>query len=167
MIVLAVLVLPSNGILRDPTTFTLIPSPFLNGILPLITLFFFIPGIAYGKAVGTIQSDKDIAKAMSQAMSSLGHYIALTFAASQFIAYFSWTNLGLIIAVNGANLLKEIGFTGLPLLVVFILASAFINLFIGSASAKWTILAPVFVPMLMLTGYSPEFTLNVGRRLPL
>ena len=86
----------------------------------------------------------------------LGSYIVLAFAAAQFIAYFNWSNLGLILAINGASALKAIGFTGLPLLLSFVLVAAFINLFIGSASAKWAVMAPVFVPMFMLTGYSPE-----------
>jgi aminobenzoyl-glutamate transport protein len=86
----------------------------------------------------------------------LGSYIVLAFAAAQFIAYFNWSNLGLILAINGADGLRAIGFTGIPLLLSFVLVAAFINLFIGSASAKWAVMAPVFVPMLMLTGYSPE-----------
>ena len=153
-----VMVLPPQGILRNPETFTIVPSPFLSGIVPIITLGFLIPGIVYGRAVGTINNDKDIARALSDSMSSMGYYIVLSFFAAQFVAYFGWTNLGFILAVSGATLLESTGFTGIPLLIAFILVSAFINLFIGSASAKWNIMAPVFVPMLMLIGYSPEFT---------
>ncbi|NES93616.1 AbgT family transporter, partial [Okeania sp. SIO2B9] len=112
---------------------------------------------------GTIQSDKDIAQGMTQAMSLMGYYIALSFFAAQFVAYFGWSNIGIILAVNGANFLKATGFTGLPLLISFIIVSGFINLFIGSASAKWNIMAPVFVPMLMLVGYTPELTQMVYR----
>ncbi|MEM1169641.1 MAG: AbgT family transporter [Cyanobacteria bacterium P01_H01_bin.35] len=155
---LLILVLPPNGILRDPETLTIIPSPFFNGIVPIIMLGFIIPGIAYGKGAGTIQSDKDIAQGMSEAMSIMGYYIALSFFAAQFVAYFSWTNLGIILAINGANFLKATGFTGLPLLISFIIVSGLINLFFASASSKWTMIAPIFVPMLMLVGYSPEFT---------
>ncbi|MGD1712195.1 AbgT family transporter [Hydrocoleum sp. CS-953] len=155
---LLILVLPPEGILRDPETLTIIPSPFFNGIVPIIMLGFIIPGIAYGKGAGTIQSDKDIAKGMSEAMSIMGYYIALSFFAAQFVAYFNWTNLGIILAINGANFLKATGFTGLPLLISFIIVSGLINLFFASASSKWTMIAPIFVPMLMLVGYSPEFT---------
>jgi aminobenzoyl-glutamate transport protein len=74
------------------------------------------------------------------------------------VAYFNWTNLGLIVAVEGAEILKASGLGGVPLMVGFVLLSAFINLFMGSASAKWAVMAPVFVPMLMLLGYTPELT---------
>ncbi|VEP18967.1 conserved membrane hypothetical protein [Hyella patelloides LEGE 07179] len=153
-----VMLLPPQGILREPETFTIIPSPFLTGIVPIIMLAFLIPGIVYGVVTGTIKSDKDISQALGDSMSGMGYYMALSFFAAQFVAYFGWTNLGLILAVKGAELLETTGFTGIPLLISFILVSAFINLFIGSASAKWNIMAPVFVPMLMLIGYSPEFT---------
>ena len=156
--VLLILVLPSEGILRDPETLTIIPSPFLQGIVPIIMLGFIIPGIAYGKGAGTIQSDKDIIQGMTQGMSIMSYYIALSFFAAQFVAYFSWTNLGIILAINGANFLKATGFTGLPLLISFIIVSSLINLFFASASSKWTMIAPIFVPMLMLVGYTPEFT---------
>ncbi|MGD1700502.1 AbgT family transporter [Dapis sp. BLCC M229] len=155
---LLILILPPEGILRDPETLTIIPSPFFQGIVPIIMLGFIIPGIAYGKGAGTIKSDKDIAEGMTQAMSIMSYYIVLSFFAAQFVAYFSWTNLGIILAINGANLLKATGFTGLPLLISFIIVSSLINLFFASASSKWTMIAPIFVPMLMLVGYSPEFT---------
>lgn len=152
------MVLPPQGILRNPETFAIITSPFFAGIVPIITLVFLIPGIVYGKVAGTINNDKDVAKALSDSMSSMGYYIVLSFFAAQFVAYFAWTNLGFILAVSGATFLETTGFTGIPLLIGFIIVSGFINLFIGSASAKWNIVAPVFVPMLMLIGYSPEFT---------
>ena len=158
VIFLLILVLPPEGILREPETFTIIPSPFLEGVVPIIMLGFMIPGIAYGKAAGTIRSDKDIAQGMSVAMSSMGYFMALSFFTAQFVAYFAWSNLGIILAINGANILQATGFTGLPLLISFIIVSGFLNLFMGSASAKWNLMAPVFVPMLMLVGYSPEFT---------
>ncbi|MGK7920433.1 MAG: AbgT family transporter [Trichodesmium sp.] len=160
---LLILVLPPQGILRNPETLTIIPSPFFTGIVPIIMVGFIIPGIVYGKVAGTIQSDKDIAQGMTQAMSLMGYYIALSFFAAQFVAYFGWSNLGIILAINGANFLKATGFTGLALLIIFIILSGLINLFIGSASAKWNIMAPVFVPMLMLVGYAPEFTQMVYR----
>lgn len=121
-------------------------------------LFFLIPGVTYGIASGTVKNDKDVVKAMSSAMSSMGGYLVLSFVAAQFIAYFNYTNLGIILASNGAEFLNAIGFKGLPLIVSFIIVAGFINLFIGSASAKWAIMAPVFVPMLMKLGFSPEFT---------
>ncbi|MCG6137746.1 MAG: AbgT family transporter [Nostoc sp. LLA-1] len=155
---LLVMVLPPQGILRNPETFTIIPSPFLDSIVFIIALAFLIPGIFYGKAAGTIHNDKDVAKALSNSMSIMGYYIVLAFIAAQFIAYFSWSNLGAIMAINGAEFLQSTGITGAPLLILFILVSMLLNLFVGSASAKWAIMAPVFVPMFMLMGYSPELT---------
>jgi aminobenzoyl-glutamate transport protein len=96
-------------------------------------------------------------------METLGSYIVLVFFAAQFVAFFNWTNLGMIVAVEGANLLKSSGLGPIPLLISFIIISGFINLFIGSASAKWAIMAPVFIPMFMLLGYSPELVQGAYR----
>jgi len=96
-------------------------------------------------------------------MATMGGYIILAFVAAQFIAFFSWSNMGLVLAIKGAEFLKLIGLTGSPLMVAFIFVTAFINLFIGSASAKWAIMGPVFIPMFMLIGYSPELVQNTYR----
>jgi len=155
LIIMGILTVPQNAILRVEGS---LDEYIHDGLVPTIMLFFLIPGLVYGIASGTIKSDKDVVKAMGQAMSSMGSYLVLSFFAAQFIQYFSYTNLGVILAVSGANFLKAIGFTGLPLVLGFILVSAFINLFIGSASAKWAIMAPVFVPMMYQLGFTPEFT---------
>src|SRR5690606_21207896 len=126
--------------------------------VPILMTLFLVLGIVYGVVAGTIRSDRDVAVMSSEGVALLGSYIVLAFAAAQFVAYFNWSNLGLILAINGAEARKAAGFTGMPLLIGFIFVSAFINLFIGSASAKWAVMAPVFVPMLMLMGYSPELT---------
>lgn len=153
------LCIPESSFLRNPNTGSLIAgSPLMDGIIILIALYFFIPAVVYGKVSGNFKGEKDVCKALGASMSSMGGYIALAFVAAQFIAYFGYTNLGTILAINGANFLKSIGLSGVPLMLLFILFSAFINLFMGSASAKWTIMAPVFVPMFMLLGYSPELT---------
>ncbi len=151
-------VLPENGVLRDPATGGVLHSPFLKGIVTFIFLGLSVCGIAYGIGARTIKNDTDVANGMGKAMSTLGLYIVLVFFAAQFVAYFSWTNLGLIVAVKGAEFLTAVNFEGLPLVVSFIFIAGFINLFIGSASAQWALMAPVFVPMLMLLGYTPEFT---------
>jgi aminobenzoyl-glutamate transport protein len=153
--VIAWLALPEPGILRGPDGEV---SPLLSSIVALMLFVFFLPGLAYGLATGSIRSDKDVARMTSDTMASMGAYIVLAFAAAHFIAFFNWSNLGLILAVSGADVLRAINFTGIPLIVAFIVVSSFINVFIGSASAKWAIMAPVFVPMLMLLGYSPELT---------
>lgn len=131
-------------------------KPFLESIVPLLMLAFLLAGIVYGIVAKTIKSDKDVSAMAGESMASMGAYIVLAFVAAQFIAYFSWSNIGMVTAISGAAALKSIGFTGLPLILLFILVSAGLNLLIGSASAKWAIMGPVFVPMLMLLGYSPE-----------
>jgi aminobenzoyl-glutamate transport protein len=149
---------PANGFLRDPQTGDLLRSPFMSGIVAIIFFAGLVVGLAYGLGAGTIRSDSDVVRSMGKAMETLGTYLVLVFFAAQFVAFFNWTNLGLISAIKGAAALQASGLGTIPLIVAFILVSATINLFMGSASAKWAIMAPVFVPMFMLLGYTPEFT---------
>ena len=149
---------PGDGFLRDPKTGDLLHSPFMSGIVALIFLAAGLLGIAYGLGAGTIKNDVDVVKGMSKSMETLGSYLVLVFFAAQFVAYFNWTNLGLIIAVKGAEVLQATGLGGIPLMLGFVLTSAAINLVMGSASAKWAIMAPVFVPLFMLLGYTPELS---------
>jgi aminobenzoyl-glutamate transport protein len=124
-----------------------------------------ITGVAYGWGARTIRSDSDIVEGMAKSMETLSIYIVLCFFAAQFVAYFKWTNLGLIFAIDGAEFLKSSGLGSIPLMITFVALSALINLAMGSASAKWAIMAPVFIPMFMLLGYSPELvqaTYRVG-----
>lgn len=159
LIVILALIVPYNGILRDPKTHKIIGhTPFMDGIVPIIALFFFIPGVCYGIASGSIKNNKDVASSLGKSMSKMGGYLVLVFFASQFVAYFGKTNLGTILAAKGGTFLESTGLTGVPLIILFILFCAFINLFMGSASAKWAIMAPVFVPMFMHIGFTPEFT---------
>jgi aminobenzoyl-glutamate transport protein len=133
-------------------------EPLLRSLVSILFVSFLLCGLAYGIAAATITSDKDAVKMMNAALGDMGGYIVLAFFAAVFIALFNWSNLGVIMSVNGAEFLKGLGFVGLPLLVSIIFVSAGINVLIGSASAKWAILAPVFVPMLMQLGISPEWT---------
>lgn len=151
-------IVPENGILRNPIDNGVLHSPFFDGIITGILLFFMVPGIVYGWIVGTIRNDKQMMKHIIASMGTLATYIVLVFFAAQFVYFFKYSNLGLILAVNGAEFLKNVGMTGIPLIVAFVLLSAFINLFMGSASAKWAIMAPVFIPMFMLLGYHPALT---------
>ena len=153
--VMLFLTLPENAWLKLDGT---LDAYIHDGLVPTIMLFFLIPGLAFGIASGTIKKDKDVVSFMTKAMASMGGYLVLAFVAAQFVAYFSYTKLGIILAVSGANFLQSIGLTGLPLVLAFIIVAAFINLFIGSASAKWAIMAPIFVPMLLRLGITPEFT---------
>ena len=131
-------------------------SPLIDGVVLLISLLFFLPAVAFGKTVGTFPKSKDVCDAMSKSMATMGGFLALAFVSAQFINYFNYTKLGTIIAINGANFFRSINIGMIPLMIIFVLFSAVMNLFMGSASAKWNILAPVFVPMFMLLGYSPE-----------
>ncbi|MEZ4387130.1 MAG: AbgT family transporter [Candidatus Krumholzibacteriia bacterium] len=156
---------PANGFLRDPATGDLLRSPFTSGIVAFIFAGSAVLGIAYGIGARTIRNDSDVVEGMGKSMETLGIYIVLCFFAAQFVAFFKWTNLGLIFAIKGAGALEAAGLGDIPLIVSFVLLSAMINLVMGSASAKWAIMAPVFIPMFMLLGYSPELvqaTYRVG-----
>ena len=150
--------IPSNSFFRNEngTLFGNPTSPFVDGIVILITFLFLLPGIVFGKTVGKFTKDNGVCNAMSNAMASMGSFLALAFVASQFINYFNYTKIGSIIALTGANFLEYVNIGLIPLLIIFIMFVAFMNLFMGSASAKWNILAPVFVPMFMQLGYTPE-----------
>jgi len=162
--VFLLLVLPAQAPLRGPGATTIATlKPFFDSIVVLIMILFLIPGLAYGLASGRIRSDRDVAKMTGESMGSMGTYIVLAFAAAQFVTYFNWSNLGAIIAIGGANFLKGLGLAGAPLLVGLILFSGSFDFFVTSASAKWAMMAPVFVPMFAMLGYTPECTQVVFR----
>ncbi len=163
MVLLAAGLIPENGFLRNSINGSILQSPFLSGIVAFIFLGAAVFGIMYGIGARTIKSDTDVMKGMGKSIETLGVYIVLVFFAAQFVAFFNWTNLGIIIAVEGAAFLKTIGLGEIPLMMGFIILTAFINLFMGSASAKWAIMAPVFIPMFMLLGYTPELTQTAYR----
>lgn len=131
-------------------------KPFFKSIEVLIAFSFFVPGVVYGVMAGTVKNDRDVAKMTSDTMATMGAYIVLAFAAAQFVAYFNWSNLGSVSAVKGAAVLQSIGLEGIPLLIAFLFVAAMINFMVGSASAKWAFMAPIFVPMMMNMGLSPE-----------
>jgi len=154
---------PENGILRQAETGSILHSPFMHGIVTFIFVVGLLAGIAYGVGAGTIKSDADVVKGMKESMGSLALFMVLVFFAAQFVAYFKYTNLGMIFAIKGAELLQASGLGPIPLMLSFILLAAVINLCMGSASAKWAFMAPVFIPMFMLLGYSPELVQGVYR----
>ena len=154
---------PEGGFLRDAETGSVLYSPFVHGIVTFIFLSGLLVGLAYGIAAGTFRSDSDVVKGMKESMESLGLFMVLVFFAAQFVAYFKYTNLGLILAIKGAELLKASGLGPVPLMLSFVLLAATMNLCMGSASAKWAFMAPVFIPMFMLLGYSPELVQGVYR----
>ncbi len=150
--------IPVDGFLRHPEDGGILRSPFMSGIVAFIFLGSAVAGIAYGIGAKTFKNDEDVMNGMAKSMETLGSYIVLVFFAAQFVAYFNWTNLGLIFAINGADLLQSANLGSIPLMLGFVVVAAVINLVMGSASAKWAIMAPVFIPMFMLLGFSPEFT---------
>ena len=151
---------PSGAPLRNPETGLLLLgwSPLLSAIIPVICLIFFIPGIFYGIATKKIKNDKDLMTLLFKSLDGFGAFIVLCFFSSIFISWFSYSQLGIIIAAKGGQFLSEIGLTRIPLMIVFILFCSFINLFIGSMSSKYVLIAPIFLPMLYKMGVSPELS---------
>ena len=149
---------PEAGVLRDQNTGSILRSPFISGIVTIIAFYAVVAGVIYGKLSGQYKKSGEFVDGMEQHMQTMAGYLVLMFFAAQFVSYFGWSNLGSIIAISGAGLLQSLDMNLSILLVAFIFLSAFINLFIGSASAKWALIAPVFVPMLLLSGISPEAT---------
>lgn len=163
---MAFLMFPSNAVFKsfDEAAGKLTLKEFMNnGLMLMILLLFLVPGFVYGKTVGKIKNSNDLVQSMTEAMKSMGGYLVLSFFAAQFVSYFGHSNLGTLLSINGANFLDTIGFKGFPLIIGFILISAFLNLFMGSASAKWAIMAPIFVPMMLNLGLSPELTQTAFR----
>lgn len=158
-------VLPADGFLMDPKNPEFKDSFFMRGLVTFIFLFGLLPGVAYGIAAGTIKSDHDIASGMTATMKSMASFIVLAFFAAQFISYFNWTNLGIITAVTGADFITRLGLQDMPvlLMVAVVIFAGAVNLLISSASAKWALLAPVFVPMFMLLGFTPELVQGAFR----
>lgn len=150
---------PTGGFLRNPAfPDDLMRSLPFSYLVPFLFFLGFGSGFAYGIGAKTIKSDRDIVGGMNDAMGTLGAYLVLAFFASQFIAFFNWTNLGLIFAVKGAGALQALGLDDwpIPMMVGLVILAAIINLIVGSASAKWALIAPIFVPMFMILGLSPE-----------
>jgi aminobenzoyl-glutamate transport protein len=142
--------------LRDPADGSF--TPLLRGLIGILFLGFLTMGLAFGIGAGTIRNDRDAVRMASQGMAEMSSYLVLAFFAAVFVTLFAWSNLGALMAISGAEFLKSIGAGGLPLLLMVIVIAMGTDLLVGSASAKWAILGPVLVPMLMLLGVSPEAT---------
>ena len=160
LIVIAALSIPENAFFRDENGEL---TYLFKSIIPIIILIFFFPGLVYGKISGTIKSSSDIVDMLNSGMGTMASYIVIAFAAGQFLHYFNWSELDMVIAVKGAGFISNIGLSGLPLFLTFLVFSMLLNLSISSASAKWAILAPVFVPMFMILGITPEATQLIYR----
>lgn len=145
--------------MRSPEgSLTASTAPLMQSIVPLIFLLFLIPGVVYGYASGSVESHRDVIKGMSKAMSTMGYYIVMAFFAALFISAFGQSNLGALFALKGAEFLKAMALPSQVTIIGIIILTGLVNLLIGSASAKWALLAPIFVPMLMQLGLSPELT---------
>jgi aminobenzoyl-glutamate transport protein len=162
VILLLATLIPENGFLRGPDN-SVLRSPVLKGFIAFLFIFAAFLGIIYGGITGKFRNDSDVVKGMVESFKSLAAFLVLVFFAAQFVAYFKWSNLGLIIAVKGASVLHDSNLGLIPISILFVILSGFINMFMGSASAKWAILGPVFIPMFMLLGYSPELSQAVYR----
>lgn len=154
--------IPEEGFLRGKDGLIL-SSPLIKGIVAMLFLTAGAMGLAYGFATGKYKNDSDVMNAMAVSMKSLSTYLVLVFFAAQFVAFFKWSNLGIIIAVKGADFLMSLDLGLIPMMILFILLSAILNMLMGSASAKWALLAPIFIPMFMIMGYSPELSQVVYR----
>ncbi len=157
--------LTEGGFLLDPKNPVFLASYFIRGLIFFIFFYGLVAGLAYGIGARTIRNDNDVIRGMDASVSTMGSYIVMAFFAAQFLAYFNWTNLGTVMAVKGAGAIQALNLQGSPILLMvsLVLFTAVVNLVIGSASAKWTLLAPIFVPMFMLLGYSPELVQGAYR----
>ena len=159
IILLFVTALPEGSPWRaadgDLTAFS---APMMRSIVSLIFLLFLVPGIVYGIAAGTMKSSKDMIEGMTHSMHSMAYYLVIMFFIAQFVYAFGQSNLGVLLALEGANFLKSMNASAPITIVGIVLLTAFVNIFVGSASGKWGLLAPIFVPMLMSLGISPDLT---------
>ncbi len=160
IITIVALCIGPNAFMKDPKTGSLLDwgSPLMQGMIPLMTLLFFIPGLIYGIITKSIRSDKDAVRLMSQSMGEMGGYLVIALMSAIFVALFSWSKMDIVLSILGADWIKGMGLSGISLLLALIVLTMVMGMFIGSASAKWAILAPIFVPMLMQLHYDPAVT---------
>ena len=157
LVLLFATALPGDSPWRDPGgELTVSAAPLMKSIVPLIFLLFLVPGVVYGYAAGTVQGHRDIIAGMTQAMSGMGYYIVMVFFAAQFIHAFGQSNLGALLALKGAAALQALALAPQWTLIGIVLITAAVNLVVGSASAKWALLAPIIIPMMMTLGLSPD-----------
>lgn len=157
-LLIAILV-PDTSPMRDANgELTSFAAPVMQSIVPLIFLLFLLPGVVYGFMSGAYQSSKDMIASMTKAMQGMSYYIVMAFFCALFIDAFGKSNLGALLAIEGAEVLKSLQLPSMVTIVGIIFLTAFVNLFVGSSSAKWALLGPIFVPMLMQLGISPDLT---------
>ncbi len=155
-------VIPENGFLRGQDG-SVLNSPLIKGVVAWLVIFSAGAGITYGIVTKKYRNDGDVMDSMAESLKTLATYMVLVFFAAQFVAYFKWSNLGLIMAIKGAGFISATNMGLIPLVIVFIIFAAILNMFMGSASAKWALIAPIFIPIFMFLGYSPELAQVVFR----
>lgn len=162
IVIFAAGLIPDHGFFRGADN-TVLHSPLLKGFIAVLFIVASISGIVYGYIAGTFKKHEDVINGMNTSFKSLVSFLVLVFFAAQFVAWFKWSNLGILIAIKGAAFLQSTEMGLIPLVLLFVVFSGIINMFMGSASAKWAIMGPVFIPMFMLLGYSPELSQAVFR----
>jgi para-aminobenzoyl-glutamate transporter family len=164
IVALVAILIPDNSPMRAPDgQLTSFSAPVMRSIVPLIFLLFVIPGVVYGYMSGTFKTTKDVISSMSKAMGSMSYYVVMAFFCALFIDAFGKSNLGALLAIEGAQFLKAMNLPSMVTIVGLIFLTAFVNLFVGSSSAKWALLGPIFVPMLMQLNISPDLTQSAYR----
>jgi len=159
LVLLAVTVWPADSPWRNEAgAMTQSDAPLMASIVSLIFFLFLVPGVVYGMVAGTVKSSKDIINGMTRAMNSMAYYLVIMFFIAQFVYAFGQSNLGVLLALEGAGVLQAMGMPAAGTIVGIVMLTAVVNVFIGSASGKWGLLAPIFVPMLMQLGISPDLT---------
>ncbi len=157
IVLLIVTALPAGSAWRSPDgILTSGAAPLMRSIVPLIFILFLLPGVVYGVMSGTVKTSRDVIEGMTKAMTGMGYYLVIMFFIAQFIYAFGQSNIGVLMALKGAAALKAMAMPAALTITGIIFLTGFINLFVGSASAKWALLAPIFVPMLMTLGISPD-----------
>ncbi len=159
LVLLTLSLLPGGSPFRDESgSLNSFSAPIMQSIVPLIFLLFLIPGVVYGYVSGVFKKSKDIIDAMTKAMEGMAYYVVMAFFCALFVHAFGASNIGALLAVKGAAVLKAMSLPGWMTIIGIVFLTAFVNLFVGSASAKWALLAPIFVPILMQVGISPDLT---------
>ncbi|MCY7295852.1 AbgT family transporter [Alteromonas sp. a30] len=159
IVALVAILWPDTSPMRAPNgELTSFAAPVMRSIVPLIFLLFLLPGVVYGYMAGTFKTSKDVIGSMSKAMDSMAYYMVMAFFCALFIDAFGKSNLGALLAIEGGQLLKTLNLPSMVTIVGLIFLTAFVNLFVGSSSAKWALLGPIFVPMLMQLNISPDLT---------
>jgi len=162
IIIISLGLIPDHGVLRSADN-SILHSPVIKGFIAVLFIVTAVCGIVYGYISDSFKKHEDVISGMNDSFKGLVAFLVLVFFASQFVAWFKWSNLGIMVAVKGAFFLQTADLGLIPIVILFIIISGIINMFMGSASAKWAIMGPVFIPMFMLLGYSPELSQAVYR----